>query len=178
MSGKIAAVAALILAVGAFGPSRVCAEDQPAGTATSSGGVSGVQAGFLTCHEASGWGFVFGSSRDLTCIYEPKTGLKYHYVGTINKFGVDIGYQAAAVLVWAVVAPTTNFGAGSLAGHYGGVNATVTAGLGAEANILVGGMKKSFALQPISVGGTNGLNVAAGIASLTLKEAPKDKNLP
>jgi hypothetical protein len=34
---------------------------------------------------------------------------------------------------------------------------------------LVGGFKNSIALQPVSVEGQNGLNVAAGVAELSLK---------
>jgi len=27
--------------------------------------------GYLNCHVASGWGFIFGSSRKLECVYTP-----------------------------------------------------------------------------------------------------------
>jgi hypothetical protein len=43
--------------------------------------------------------------------------------------------------------------------------------VGAGANVLVGGTKKGFALQPINVEGETGANVAAGIAELELKAA-------
>ena len=39
-------------------------------------------------------------------------------------------------------------------------------------NVLVGGFDKSITLQPVSVEGDKGLNVAAGIASITLHAAP------
>ena len=68
-----------------------------------------------------------------------------------------------------MVAPTSNLDPGSLAGHYGGATASVALGVGAGANVLVGGFKTSIALQPVSIEGQNGLNVAAGIAELTLK---------
>jgi hypothetical protein len=42
-----------------------------------------------------------------------------NYLGSITKFGADIGYLQSAVIVWAVLAPTTNLGQGALAGHYG-----------------------------------------------------------
>jgi hypothetical protein len=45
-------------------------------------------------------------------------------------------------------------------------SATVAVGLGA--NVLVGGSGNSIALQPVSIEGTMGLNVAAGIAEMTL----------
>lgn len=128
-----------------------------------------VRAGYLTCHVASGWGFVFGSSRTVKCAYTRDKNYTEYYTGSITKFGADIGYLSSAVILWAVVAPTTNLGEGALAGHYGGATASVALGVGAGANALVGGFKKSIALQPISIEGQNGLNVAAGIAQLSLK---------
>ena len=131
-----------------------------------------VKAGILTCNVASGWGFVFGSSRDLKCNYTPKPGVFEHYSGNITKFGVDIGYTTGGVIVWAVLAPTSTPAPGSLAGSYAGGTASAAVGVGVGANALVGGMDKSFALQPLSLEGMQGLNVAAGIASMTLKHEP------
>src|SRR5689334_23591693 len=91
----------------------------------------GVQAGFLTCNVSSGWGFILGSSRDLRCVYAPASRPPEHYNGSISKFGVDIGYLQSAVIVWTVVAPTANIQPGSLAGTYGGVTGSATAGAGA-----------------------------------------------
>ena len=86
----------------------------------------------------------------------------------MSKFGADIGYLKSAVIVWAVAATTNDLKAGALAGHYGGVTGNVTLGVGAGANVLVGGFNNSIALQPVSFEGQNGLNVAAGIAEITL----------
>lgn len=130
---------------------------------------NGVKAGTLTCNVNSGWGFVFGSSRGLKCTYSPKPGVAEHYTGHVNKFGVDIGYTQSGVIVWVVVAPTTDLSPGALAGNYGGVTAGATVGAGLGANVLVGGSNKSIALQPLSVEGNEGLNVAAGIAAINLK---------
>ena len=131
----------------------------------------GVRVGDLTCNVASGWGFVFGSSKDLHCTYRGN-GHREHYVGSISKFGVDIGYTEGGVLVWGVFAPTSDMRKGALEGDYVGASAQATVGLGAGANVLVGGLDKSFALQPLSVEGNKGLNVAAGIGSISLKGAP------
>jgi Protein of unknown function (DUF992) len=128
-----------------------------------------VRAGYLTCHVASGWGFVFGSSRDVKCAYARDKNYTEYYTGSITKFGADIGYLSSGVILWAVVAPTSNLDPGSLAGHYGGATASLSLGVGAGANVLVGGFKTSIALQPVSIEGQNGLNVAAGIAELSLK---------
>jgi hypothetical protein len=92
-----------------------------------------------------------------------------YYTGSISKFGADIGYLSSAVILWAVVAPTTNLGQGALAGHYAGATASAAVGVGAGANVLIGGFKHSIALQPVSIEGQNGLNVAAGITELSLR---------
>lgn len=132
----------------------------------------GVKVGELTCNVASGWGFVFGSSKDLRCVFRQNNRHAVHYSGSINKFGVDIGYTEGGVLIWGVVAPTSDVRPGALTGDYVGVSAGATAGVGVGANVLVGGFDKSFSLQPLSVSGNEGLNVAAGIGSITLKYTP------
>jgi hypothetical protein len=58
---------------------------------------------------------------------------------------------------------------GVLEGGYGGVTASATVVGGVGANVLVGGFDKSVALQPVSIEGNTGLNVAAGIGALNLK---------
>ena len=129
----------------------------------------GVNVGYLVCNVASGWGFVFGSSKDLRCTFRQNDRHAVHYSGSISKFGVDLGYTEGGILVWNVVAPTSDVRPGSLDGDYVGVSADATVGIGAGANVLLGGFKKSIALQPLSVQGHDGLNVAAGIGEITLR---------
>src|SRR5215469_5055037 len=76
-----------------------------------------VKAGILTCHVSSGWGLVFGSSRELNCVYSPDQAASSEedYAGHIRKFGVDIGYQAGGVIAWAVLAPSNTVQKGALA---------------------------------------------------------------
>ena len=133
----------------------------------------GIQVGTLSCHVASGWGFVFGSSKALRCTFAPAPGRVEFYAGTINKFGVDIGYTQGGVLVWAVFAPTANLGPGALSGNYVGATGSATVGVGAGANVLVGGSNRTVSLQPVSVEGNTGLNVAAGIGSISLRYQPQ-----
>ena len=128
----------------------------------------GVNVGTLTCNVASGWGFVFGSSKDLHCTFRQNDRRTEHYTGSISKFGVDVGYTEGGVLVWGVVAPSSDVRPGSLDGDYVGASASATIGVGVGANVLVGGFDKSFALQPLSVSGNEGLNVAAGVGAISL----------
>ena len=131
-----------------------------------------VKAGMLTCNVAGGFGFIFGSSKAVNCTFAPVSGVPQNYVGSIDKFGVDIGFTRAGVLIWAVFAPTTSPAAGALGGSFGGVTASATAVVGAGANVLVGGTGNAISLQPLSIEGNTGLNVAAGVAAMTLTYQP------
>jgi hypothetical protein len=133
---------------------------------------SAVKVGTLTCNVASGFGFIFGSSKSLNCTYAGVGGQYEHYSGNITKFGADIGYTSGGVIVWTVVAPVGAVRPGALAGAYAGGTASATVGVGLGANALVGGSGNTIALQPVSIEGNTGLNVAAGIASITLAPAP------
>lgn len=132
-----------------------------------------VRVGVLTCNVSSGWGFVFGSTRGLRCTFSGAPGHIEYYAGNISKFGVDIGYTQGAVMVWAVVAPSPDLAPGALTGDYVGATASATVGVGAGANALVGGSNRSIALQPVSIEGNAGLNVAAGVASMSLRFRPR-----
>jgi hypothetical protein len=132
----------------------------------------GVKAGMLSCNESSGWGLVFGSSHELHCTFSQNAGVLERYVGHIRKFGVDIGYSSGAVIVWGVFAPDKGVPQGALAGDYGGATVSGAVGVGGGGNVLVGGFQRSITLQPLSIEGTTGLNVAAGIAEVTLEKAP------
>ena len=138
-------------------------------TSVANAAPHGVKVGELTCNVSSGWGFVFGSSKDLHCTFRPSGHPREHYTGSISKFGVDIGYTEGGILVWGVFAPSSDVRPGALEGDYGGATASATVGVGLGANVLVGGLDKSIALQPVSVEGSTGLNVAAGIGSISLK---------
>jgi hypothetical protein len=129
---------------------------------------AGVKVGVLNCHVSSGWGFVFGSSKNLHCNFSGPNGYGERYNGTISKFGVDIGYTGGGVLVWDVFAPTTSMKRGALQGDYAGATASASAGVGVGANALVGGLDRSIALQPLSIEGNTGLNVAAGVGNINL----------
>jgi hypothetical protein len=131
---------------------------------------SGVKAGFLICDVDSGFGYILGSSRDVKCTYKPSSGKKTEqYKGAMSKFGVDIGYLNSATIVWAVFAPTSDIKPGTLAGQYTGATGSATVGMGLGANVMVGGSNKAFTIQPLSLEGDMGLNVAGGIGMLTLE---------
>ena len=127
--------------------------------------------GTLSCDISGGIGLIIASKKDVTCMFTPsRRGPREVYVGSISKFGLDLGATSGGEMIWAVYAPT-NRRVGALAGHYGGATAEATVGAGVGANVLVGGSNRTVTLQPLSVQGQAGLNVAAGVAGLDLRPA-------
>lgn len=130
---------------------------------------AGVKLGVLSCQVESGWGYVLGSQKDIYCTFSPEKGAPERFTGDITKIGVDIGYTRGGVIIWGVLAPSRDMKADALEGSYGGVSASATIAVGGGANVLLGGFDKSITLQPISLEGNTGLNLAAGITGLQLK---------
>jgi hypothetical protein len=131
-----------------------------------------VAIGSLRCDVAAGTSFVFGSTRQVTCLFSPARGNAERYTGEIRRFGVDIGFTGSAVMLWGVLASSGDTRPGALAGTYAGVSAGATAGVGVGANVLVGGSDRGITLQPVSVEGNTGLNIALGVGELVLTAAP------
>jgi hypothetical protein len=128
-----------------------------------------VRTGVLNCDVSGGIGLIIGSQRSVNCLFTPDTpGPQEGYFGTISKLGLDIGATAAGVMVWGVYADTTR-GYGFLAGDYAGASGEVTVAAGLGANVLVGGSNRTVALQPVSLTGQIGLNLALGVANLSLR---------
>lgn len=133
-----------------------------------------VEAGVLDCAVEGGTGFVFGSTKQLSCTFTPtnKDREPEPYFGVIQKYGIDIGTTTGGVLSWAVLAPTADeLAPGALAGDYGGVTAEATVGAGVGTNILVGGSTQTMALQPVSVTAQTGFNLAVSISEIQLRTA-------
>jgi hypothetical protein len=129
-------------------------------------------AGALSCDVSAGVGFILVQKQTLRCTFQPAGGGPAdHYTGRIDEYGVALGGVAAGHLIWAVLAPNSGVPRGALAGTYGGAGAEATAGVGAGVNVLVGGTGRAFSLQPVSVEGQVGVNIAAGITTVTLASA-------
>lgn len=127
------------------------------------------QAGTLNCDVSAGIGLIIGSRREVNCLFTPSyPAPPEQYVGAITKVGLDLGVTGGGQLVWAVQMSTTRR-RGVLAGSYAGASAEASAVVGLGANVLVGGNDRSVALQPLSVQGQIGINVAAGIAEISLQ---------
>ena len=127
-----------------------------------------IRQGVLTCRTSASIGLVVGSRQRLRCQFRSDRGWNQNYVGGIGRLGLDLGVTAGGVMVWAVLASTANIPSGALAGEFVGASGDVSVGVGAGANILVGGTRRSVSLQPLSLEGQVGVNLALGVARMTL----------
>jgi hypothetical protein len=128
-----------------------------------------VQVGVLECRGGSSIGFIVGSVTNLGCVLRVAGALDDSYVATIRKVGLDIGITQESALAWAVYAPVARLGPGDLSGNYAGAQGSASVGVGLGGNALFGGSANSIALQPLSVQGQVGLNLALGVEGLELR---------
>jgi hypothetical protein len=152
MKTALTAAAALMIAGGAAGPAQAAVG----------------KVGTLTCKGGAGVGMILGSKKHYDCVFKPTKGAPQNYEGSVTKIGLDLGFTSSVTIVWAVFA-STDLPDRALAGDYVGANADASIGVGVGTKILVGGSKNSISLQPLSVQGQTGLNVAVGVADLALR---------
>lgn len=137
--------------------------------AASAQAQSPVQLGVLNCRGGASVGFIVGSVTNLGCVLTGTGRPDQPYVATIRKVGLDIGITQETALSWAVFAPVNYSGPGDISGNYAGAQSSASFGVGLGANVLVGGSQNSIALQPLSLQGSTGVNIAAGLESLELR---------
>jgi hypothetical protein len=134
-------------------------------------GSNRTKVGTLTCDISGGIGVIIASKKSVACMFTPaQPGPREVYTGSISKFGLDVGATAGGEMVWSVFAHSNKV-FGALAGNYAGASAEATVGAGLGANVLVGGSNRTVALQPLSVQGQTGLNLAVGVSELVLNPA-------
>ena len=150
-------VAALVGAAAVAAAATIPADAQP----------RRVQVVTLACSISAGAGLVVASQRNVSCNFQPDGGPPEACTGTMTRVGVDVGFTTGGAMVWGVFADTNRY-AGMLSGTYAGATAEATIAAGLGANVLVGGSNQSVALQPLSVQGQVGLNIAAGVGALEL----------
>jgi hypothetical protein len=132
--------------------------------------VGGKRLGELNCKIDGGWGLLLGSSKAATCDFKKVDGTTEVYTGKLSKLGIDIGKTEDAYMTWAVFSRVdVEPGPEALLGSYSGISAEASLGIGLGANALIGGNGKNIGLQPLAIQGNSGLNVAVGLASLSLE---------
>jgi hypothetical protein len=129
-----------------------------------------IRVGMLRCTVAPGVSFIVGSQKSVTCEFDGTRGRREIYSGRITRFGLDVGFTTSGRIAWAVYAPAGP-GPGALAGVYGGASAEATIAGGVGGNVLIGGLRRSITLQPLSVGAQEGYGVAVAVSGLDLELA-------
>jgi hypothetical protein len=131
--------------------------------------MSRVQVGVLECRGGASIGFIIGSVTHLGCVLRVEGVPEDRYIATVQKVGLDLGITEETALAWGVYAPVARLGPGDLAGNYAGAQGSASLGVGGGGNVLVGGSNNSIALQPLSLQGQIGINIAAGLESMELR---------
>jgi Protein of unknown function (DUF992) len=131
------------------------------------------RSGLLTCNLSASVGLVLGGRQGMSCRFQPDHGgWPQHYIGYTTTLGVDLGVTGGGVMVWAVLLSSLDPYPGALAGSYVGASGSASFGVGAGANVLVGASNQTVALQPLSLEGSIGINVAGGVTGVELRYVP------
>ena len=153
------------------------------GFALAQGGVSaetggpGIKVGVLKCDQVPGSGvnLLIHSTVQVTCLYTSVTGERQAiYKGETGiGLGIDLNWNKSETIAFTVFGASMDTGPGKhpLAGKYLGVRASVAIGIGLGAQVLVGGGRGQFTLQPLAIEQTKGFGVAAGLGYLYLEPA-------
>lgn len=126
-----------------------------------------LQLGELDCSLSSSIGLIVTSQRNVSCFFRAENAPQAAYTGTLTRVGLDLGVTSGGKIIWTVFVDTNQY-TGTLSGSYVGATAEVAVALGLGANALIGGSNSSVVLQPFSVQGTTGFNIAAGVSQLNL----------
>jgi hypothetical protein len=137
---------------------------------TAADAQSRVRAGGLACNLSPTVGLIIGSRQQVRCTFTPSGGGRVEYYnGHIGRLGLDLGVTAGGRMIWGVFARTSRVPPRTLAGTYVGASGDASLGIGGGANVLVGGSNRTISLQPLSLQGQVGVNLALGVASMTLR---------
>jgi hypothetical protein len=132
-----------------------------------------IRTGILDCDVSAGVGLIFSEKQTMRCTFKPmRGGPPEHYFGRIKEVGISLGATAGGVMLWNVVSAEEGVPKGALAGTYTGLSADASLGVGLGENVLIGGNSHGYMLQPTSYEGQVGLNIAAGVTTVTLEPIP------
>ncbi len=129
-----------------------------------------LEIGLLTCHLTDRTNLVIVSETEFSCVFEHTDDRqKERFSGVVDKIGLDLTFKEDETLKWGVLAPSIDAEVSAMEGVYVGIGAEVGVVKGGSANLLVGGLDKSFALQPFAVSGSDATGAALAVESFKLK---------
>ncbi len=147
------------------------------GATSAQTGSPGIKVGVLKCNQVPGSGvnLLIHSTVQVTCLYTSVTGERQAiYKGETGiGLGIDLNWNKSETIAFTVFGVSMDTGPDKhpLAGKYLGVRASVAVGIGLGAQVLVGGGRSQFTLQPLAIEQTKGFGVAAGLGYLYLEPA-------
>jgi hypothetical protein len=155
----------VLLSVAVFASSTLYAAD------------AGIKAGSLEIKTIEGTrhNLIIRSSVDIVAVFTDPEGNKEHYLGEMGyKLGVDFSHKTSEDLTYLVFSAASEYKTGSYAlqGKYFGSKVSAQAGFGVGAQLLIGGFDKSFSLQPLAAGTTQGVGASIGLGYLYLQKDP------
>ncbi len=135
----------------------------------------GIEVGMLTCRQIPNTrlNLIVYSSTSVTCVFRTSQGQELYRGKTGIGLGADLTLNPETEILFAVfmISNDARIGSHALAGHYGGVKASVSAGIGAGISALIGGGAKNVSLQPLGIEGGTGWGASAGLSYLVLEPA-------
>ena len=121
------------------------------------------------------YNLIIRSAVDVEAVFTDMKGNKEYYIGEMGqKLGIDLSHKTDEELGYLVFSVASDYKHGSYAmqGKYFGSKASAAVGVGIGAQVLIGGFEKSFTLQPIAVGGVEGIGASYGMGYLYLQKDP------
>lgn len=160
----IKSVAAILTAAFVFSINPAAAADK-----------AGLEIGILKCGVVPGSrvNLLIRSTADVNCTFKNQ-GILERYQGEAGiALGLDLSFKSDEKMAFAVISASSNVNPGSyaLAGKYVGGQASVSAGVGLGAKVLVGAGDQSLSLQPLALETNKGLGASAGIGFLYIEKA-------
>ena len=126
--------------------------------------------GGLTCEPSPRVGLVIVSRQIIRCVFRSSDPARHLvYSGSIRGLDFDIGAARGGTLRWVVFAPNRRISRRALRGNYEAADGGSVSSLGLGANVLMGGTLRTIYLQPLTVEGQIGINLAAGVSNLSIR---------
>ncbi len=135
---------------------------------------AGIKLGVLKCHQVKGSGvnLLIHSTVQVNCLFTSISGERQAiYKGETGiGLGIDLNWNKSETIAFTVFGASTNPGGPHpLAGKYVGGRASVSLGIGAGVQVLIGGGDGQLTLQPLALESASGFGVAAGLGYLYLE---------
>ena len=124
--------------------------------------------GTLTCSLSASIGLVVGSQRNVSCLFRGTSGEPDEpYTGTMTRVGLDVGLTTGSV-IFGRCSRTRTATKGCSPAPIPGRRQKCPLPLVSAPTSSSAGSNRTLALQPLSVQGQIGLDIAAGVGSLDL----------